>query len=435
MNLVHAERAFSQANLPEFCKQLELLFPKTEAGRVQELVHYAMNTASVPDAADGPESIFLSSISLTKKILSGAQLPGLRHLRIGPELDFLCDIDGITGWTFSQLLNYLLLGRIRPTRGSVVVTAIRDDGIYILEWVSHYLALGFDHIIIYTNDNADGSEVLLRLLAEHGVITLIENETTGTVSPESKGFGHAIHLLHDFRDFEWALFVDSDEYFIPGTEYGGSISSLLSAIQTRFPDKPISGICYDWLWFVSGMIYRRTSDLLLERFQHAKPHHLTKCMVRIQDIVSMRRDHYPEVKTNGLVVDSAFEPIDLSSIYNKIPQYSGGRVNHYWARSFEEFAVKKARGATLQLDENLYDRPFEKFFAWNGFETPDNHYPPDLNLLSKIKVQIEDLKNLEGVREAADLIDKNFTTFVGRIAEESELRKIYEAAKADPAAL
>jgi hypothetical protein len=64
----------------------------------------------------------------------------------------------------AQWLNVLMLGRIVPGRRVAVVGTMRDDGIYTLEWIAHYRALGFEHLVIYTNDNADGSEVLLRHL-------------------------------------------------------------------------------------------------------------------------------------------------------------------------------------------------------------------------------------------------------------------------------
>jgi hypothetical protein len=98
------------------------------------------------------------------------------------------------------------------------------------------------------------------------------------------------------------------------------------------------------------------------------------------------------------------------------------------ARSFEEFAVKKTRGATLKIPGNLYDRPFTKFFSWNGYETLDNHYPPDPHL-------VESLKSLEGVRTAVALLDINFSYPVHPIADEPKLRKLYEDSRSDPGPL
>jgi hypothetical protein len=398
----------------------------------RQLVRYAVSEAAPPPPANGPDQIFLDSIVEMKRVLHGGQRPVLKHGFIGAEVDFLCEKDGVGRWGIPQCLNYLLLRRIRPRRRIVVVGTMRDDGIYILEWVAHYLALGFDHIVIYTNDNADGSEELLRLLAQHDIITLVEDVESGAVPPEDKAYGHALHLLHELRDFEWALFVDSDELFVPAPKYNNSVSEVLAAIHQRFPDKPPSGICYHWLWFVSGMAYARRPGLLLERFQHARPHRLTKCMARMADLLSMRWNHAPWVTAGGTVIDSVFDPIDLNADDWRIPKYGGGRINHYWPRSFEEFAVKKARGASLKLEANLFDRPYARFFQWNGFETSENHYPVDPMLLAKVKRKMEELMMLEGVGSAATRISLNFPKFLNRIHSSDELRQIYEDSKTAP---
>jgi hypothetical protein len=435
VNLHGAEKALAENDAKQLWKELVALFPDQRKTRwAQQLVRYAVSDAAPPPPSRrGPERLFLESIVETKRRLQGGRPHGLKHFSIGADFDFLYDVDGILGWTIPRLLNFLLLGRIQPRRQAVVVGTMRDDGIYILEWVSHYLVLGFDHVIIYTNDNLDGSEVLLRLLAKHGVITLIEGETSGAVPPEGKAFGHALHLLHELRDFEWALFVDSDEYLVPSPKYGNSVSNVLADVRQRFGEKIPSGICYHWLWFISGMAYARTPQLLQERFQHARPHRPTKCLARIQDVLSMRRDHFPDVKDGGVLVNSIFDPVDETYLWeNRVPEYGGGRINHYWPRSFEEFALRKARGATLKMEENLFDRPFERFFQWNGMECPENHYPTDPVFLTKIKAKIQELELLEGVRAEATKLSLNFPDFLKRIYGDQEVRQIYEDSKREP---
>ncbi|MGP0076786.1 MAG: glycosyltransferase family 2 protein [Bryobacteraceae bacterium] len=446
MDFRRAEKAFSARDARELWKALAALAEnQRNTPWTRQLARYAVSDAAPPPAVTGPDQLFLDSIVETKRVLQGASPRVLKRRFIGPEMDFLAEKDGIGPWSIPQCLNYLLLSHIRPHRRSAVVGTMRDDGIYIMEWVAHYLALGFDHVIIYTNNNSDGSEELLRLLAEHGIITLIEDAASETVPPDDKANGHAVHLLPELRDFEWAMFVDSDEYFVPGPQYNQSVVNILDAVQQRFPDKPPSGICYHWLWFVSGMAYARKPQPLLERFQHARPHHLTKCIARIPDLLSMRLNHAPWVKPGGTLIDSVFDPIDLDASCSdawweavdawRTPRYGGGRVNHYWARSFEEFAVKKARGASLKMEQNMFDRPYASFFQWNGFETPENYYPVDPILLANVKRKIKELETLEGVRSVASKISRNFPRFLKRIHTGAELRKIYEESMTSPADL
>lgn len=436
IDLAHLDEALREGSVVDARDELWRLFSESdEKARLQQMAAFALDAGARPDTDDPMEKAFFDSIDETKRRLNGAIGAPIRHLSIGPEFDLISDRGGADDWSPAQCLNNLMLGQIAPRRKAAVVTSVRDDGIYLLDWIAHHLVLGFEHVVIYTNDNSDGSEQLLRALAQHGVITLIESETDGNEPPEGKAFGHAVQLLHDLRDFEWVLFVDSDEYFVPGPQYNNSVSNVISAVRRRFGERPPSGICYDWLWFVSGMRFEREPGPLLERFQHARPHHLTKCLARMQDMVSMRHDHYAEVKQGGFIVGSTFDVVDLSTIFRRTPEYAGGRINHYWPRSFEEFAIKKARGATLKMAVNLYDRPYSQFFAWNGYETPENHYPPDPTLLWRMKWQAEELKKLEGVRAASAKLEEGFTHFLRRIASDAELRMIYKRSRTEPSKL
>ena len=42
----------------------------------------------------------------------------------------------------------------------VIVACMRDEALFVVEWVAHHLAVGFDRIIVYTNDCSDGTDRL-----------------------------------------------------------------------------------------------------------------------------------------------------------------------------------------------------------------------------------------------------------------------------------
>jgi hypothetical protein len=330
-------------------------------------------------------------------------------------------------------LNFLVMSQIEPTKRAAVVGTMRDDGIYVLEWIAHYLVLGFNSIFIYTNDNVDGSERLLRKLADHRIITLIESETEGTVRPEVKAFEYSLHLLHDLRDHEWVLFVDSDEFFQPGAMYDGGVGAVLDDLVRRFPDSPPSAIVYEWLWYNSGMVFDRRPGLLAERFQYASPHWLTKPLVRVRDVVSMRRQHIPDLRPGRRIVNSAFDPVDPDALWERRdPVYGGGRINHYWPKSFEEFSLKKARGDALRLQDDEYRRDFRLFFDWNGPETPDTWYPVNPRYLAEARRTIERLRALDGVAESERAIQQNFRTLMRRFDADGGLTAIYNRLNTQP---
>ncbi len=439
LDISRAEAALAARDIAALSSELATLFPRDpDVARAEDLVRLALGEPMPGLTLSGTAPLFFKSVAKTRRLLASGQPDQSRQGRtlIGTDMDFIADLNGIEEWTIPQCLNFLILEQLRPTRRAAVVGTMRDDGIYALEWIAYYLALGFEHIFIYTNDNADSSDALLRILSEQKIITLIESETSGKVGPEAKAYGHSIQLLHDLRAFEWVLYVDSDEYLVPAPRFGNSVINVLAAVEEHFPNRLPSCVCYPYLWFISEMAYLRTPGLLIERFQHARYHWITKGLVRLQDVVSMRHEHFPDVKAGGFLVDSAFDllPLDVREVWKRRnPQYAGGRLNHYWPKSFEEFAIKKARGKTLNLEENLYDRPFEMFFAWNGYESEDNYYPIDPVMLARVRETVERFKRLEGVGPIADQIEKGFPALLRRYYGGEEcLRSLYKRHKTVP---
>jgi len=402
-----------------------------QAESIAPWVDFVLDPDAPAPEVDAQDRPFMESV--VRLCTEGEEIEHPSRLEIGRNLDFLAECGVVEDWTPVQYLNYLLMRRIEPRGKAAVVGTMRDDGIYTIEWVAHYLALGFEHLFIYTNDNADGSEVLLRRLADHGIVTLIESRTAGKVPPERKAFEHSVHLLRQARDYEWLLYVDSDEFLILAPPFENAIGNMLTAMVARHPERVPSAILFDWLWYVSGAVYERRPGMMLERFQHARPHFLTKVLVRLSDVVSMRAQHHPELKPNRMTVDSAFRPVNLNTIWERrTPRYDGGWLCHFWPKSFEEFSLKKARGDSLKLEDNEYSRAFGLFFAWNGAETDDNHYPPDPALVAAVNEKAAALRALDGVVEAEGAVNARFADLVARYDRDGGLRAIYDASRREP---
>ena len=146
---------------------------------------------------------------------------------------------------------------IAPRRAAAIVASFRDEGISILEWVAHHRVLGFEGIFIYTNDNVDGSEVLLKVLADNAVISLLLNELGPGTDPPRKCYNHALHLFRDLRDYQWALFIDADEFLMLGPRFGHSIARYLREAEATVGEA-LSAICLHWRWYGSDKAFERT---------------------------------------------------------------------------------------------------------------------------------------------------------------------------------
>lgn len=150
---------------------------------------------------------------------------------IGPDLDPLAAF--AAPWSVLKAANLMTMRARVPTARAAVVASAKDEGCYVLEWLAHARAVGFEHAFIYTNDNDDASVPLLETLHRAGQITLIHNEVSATTSPQVKAYEHSLHLLPELRAYEWAGYFDLDEFLVPDRSHGFRIEPWIDAVERQ----------------------------------------------------------------------------------------------------------------------------------------------------------------------------------------------------------
>jgi SAM-dependent methyltransferase len=344
-------------------------------------------------------------------------------------------------WSPLRRFNLDLQQLTYPKRSAAVVVSMRDDGVSIMEWVAHHRAVGFQHVFIYTNDNIDGSDELLFNLSSQGFVTLIHNFTGGRVSPQRKAFAHSLEYLPELRDFEWVFYADSDEFLVPSERFNFNILNVVKEIKSTYKQgKSPSAVCYHWKWFNSNYAIRRTQGFLLERYCYVGDcPRLIKSVVRLRDVLSMHYLHFPEVQDGSFFVtpEIALIPESLPNNLKDIwefanPHFSGGAINHYWCKSFEEFLIKKRRGDMLEATDqtNIYSRSLSQFFDWNGADTNSNYDPPPPILLDRVKNQVKIMSEIETISTAAKKLDDGFFDMINKIVGDRSIETIYAEASA-----
>ena len=83
---------------------------------------------------------------------------------------------------------------------TALVSCMRNEGIFLLEWVAYHQGLGFDAIIVVTNDCTDGSDALAETLADDGQIIHIDQTVPPGDSPQDAGMDLALDWMR-----RWAL--------------------------------------------------------------------------------------------------------------------------------------------------------------------------------------------------------------------------------------
>lgn len=240
--------------------------------------------------------------------------------------------------------------------GSVtVVTAMKNEGPFVLDWIAHHRVVGVSRFLVYTNDCGDGTDRLLDLLGDAGVLRRDNPfRETGRV-PQYAAF-RAAECEAVVRDADWLLTLDVDEYLnIHAGE--GRISDLLARVpgagaisipwrlfgnahRHRFEDRPVTHqfplAAPDYMprpaqaWAFKT-IYR--NDGTFRRLGVHRPKHLAPGRAAGLDwFDGSGRAFPPHLWTGGWRMTLATWGYDLAA------------VNHYAVRSAESFLVKRDRG-------------------------------------------------------------------------------------------
>jgi len=247
------------------------------------------------------------------------------------------------------VINALARAQISPRRGACLIAAARNEGAYILDWLAHHRALGFEHAFIYTNDNIDGSDALLQQLAGHGVITLIHNIPGTHCGPQYKAHAHALALLPQVLDYCWAALIDLDEYIGLDSRMFGGIDDYLAWQETQAVD----AVALCWLMFIAGRNENWRDESTPARFsrREAGANQHVKTIFRPGKFWNSHA-HFPHATLNQPFVyrteDGAIHHhlgvTDRLPAFAIPPTANMAWISHYWLRTAPEALWKVARG-------------------------------------------------------------------------------------------
>lgn len=238
----------------------------------------------------------------------------------------------------------------------LIVSTMKDEGPFILEWVAHYLLLGFDHFLINTNDCSDGTDKIIKRLEALGVATHIDNPGPWKKGPQASAYDNA--MAHPvYRKADWVLVCDADEFL--DIKVG---DNTLDALFATCPKATV--FAFPWLLFGhNGQVTFRDA-LITEQFtMSAAPQQISpqqtrgyKSLYRNNGVYRSISTHRPKRLHPNRVSEAhwvdgngdrflGFEHQGWA--FWQTGQGFGDRIarmNHYAVRSIESYLMKRMRG-------------------------------------------------------------------------------------------
>ena len=235
-----------------------------------------------------------------------------------------------------------------------IVTTMRDEAPFLLEWIAHHRALGVTGFVIWSNDCSDGTDDLLEALADNGVVHHVPHQVKPGKSAQWQAL-NAAWAHPEIANADWLLCLDCDEYINlrPPLE---DIQDLIAAVGDA------DAIILPWRYFGHAGQAFFTTEPVTARFGRAIPADAVfpvtvtafKTLFRRQGPFVKFGVHRPKsaegatprfVDGSGTAMPEAFARADGRIVVpGRMPARDLVQLNHYAIRSAEDFMVKRRRG-------------------------------------------------------------------------------------------
>ena len=238
---------------------------------------------------------------------------------------------------------------------AAALLGVKNEGAFLIEWLAHHRACGFTDFLVYSNDCADGTDVMLDRLAEMGWLTHVRNDGPHAEGPQWAMLKAANkHPLVARAD--WLLFSDIDE-FVNIHVGDHSLSALLRAVPEA------TAIPLTWRMFGNAGVIEISDQPVTESFTYAAPTsfawpwraQLFKTLFRNDGTYRKLGVHRPRspdpARTgearwfdgSGRSLPADFPQARIFSDYTR-DNYQLAQLNHYALGSMQNYLVKADRG-------------------------------------------------------------------------------------------
>ena len=247
----------------------------------------------------------------------------------------------------------------------LAILCLRNEAAFLLEWLAHHRATGFDDFVVFSNDCQDGTDAMLDRLEELGILTHLRNDGPHDQRGIQFTALKTAAKLPRVRDADWILPLDIDEFV--NIHVG---DHTLDALHAALPQA--DAITLTWRLFGSAGHVRYSDAPVLDSFTACAPAILHwpwraamfKTLYRNDGTYAKPGVHRPRAPDPDRIegydwYDGAGRPLPAvfrtGRIFSNFGQdnYGLAQLNHYPLGSLESYVLKADRGRAVHADQML----------------------------------------------------------------------------------
>ena len=252
----------------------------------------------------------------------------------------------------------------REENRTAIVTTMKNEGPFILEWLAYHRVIGVEDFLIYTNDCTDGTDTMLQLLQEKGIVQHRENPFKKTDLKPQHAALQAADKEPLIKNADWLICMDVDE-FINIKCGDGRLPDLYQSVGDA------NMISITWRLFGNDDIHEFKDGLIIEDYDSCahelirKPHQAWGFKTLFHNIgifkkmgVHRPKGLKPQLWEDINWVNGSGKPMPSKMYRNGWRStvdtygYDLVQLNHYAVRCAESFLVKRDRGRVNHVDRD-----------------------------------------------------------------------------------
>ncbi len=246
------------------------------------------------------------------------------------------------------------------------VLIIKDEAVYIKEWIDYHLLVGIDHFYVYNNDSSDNLTEILKPYVADGLVTY--HSIAGRCA-QCAAYNDA---LGRYRfDCRYMICFDVDEFIYPKND-----RRLIEFVDEIFDsDENIGEIVIHWQVFGSNNLDEaKLEQGVLDRFTRRAAENnpwnrFFKAIVNPRRVKFYPDPHYAICFGQKKIVDARCDEVRMSMRENTLKIITNANtntteliaLNHYVVKSREEYERKIARGDAFYASNPRNEENFRKF--------------------------------------------------------------------------
>lgn len=239
-----------------------------------------------------------------------------------------------------------------------ICAILRDEHLYIAEWLQFHLAQGVEHFYLYDNESKDVAALKAACAPYEKYITW--HSLVG-FKQQRVAYNHTI--INYRKQTKWVAFLDADEFL-----FATSGKSFAKVLREDYDKDGIAGLAVHWVLYGSGGQLEYRDAPVRERFvMRAKEvNQHCKSIMRMRLTTCMANDPHT-FRHTGRVVDENMNtmPFDYALTKGTADKL---RINHYVCKSIKEFVLRKQNP---DANSGVFKDPMEQFLAHDKNEELD----------------------------------------------------------------